>query len=178
MLPEMRSELRDDECDGGVPNRFVYDDATGRPIVPGSTVEGHPTIGVGRCLDTHGITDAEADALFETDIASVEAGLAANIAWWPRLDAVRQGVLTNMGFQLGVAGVLAFRHMLDALKNAVDEAEPALRRVHYEAAGDAALNSDWARQMRRDGSLRSATLARQLASGVIQAPAPAAGAIA
>jgi hypothetical protein len=25
--------------------RFAYDDATGKPLVPGDTIKGHPTIG-------------------------------------------------------------------------------------------------------------------------------------
>ena len=37
--------------------RFVYDDATGREIVPGYTVQGNPTICYGRNLIAQGISD-------------------------------------------------------------------------------------------------------------------------
>ena len=43
----MAAELVGDEA----MRLFVYDDATGLPIEPGSTCKGHPTIGVGRGLD-------------------------------------------------------------------------------------------------------------------------------
>jgi GH24 family phage-related lysozyme (muramidase) len=46
---------------------LVYDDATGKPIGPGSVVQGHPTIGIGRALDVNGITAVEADFLLEND---------------------------------------------------------------------------------------------------------------
>jgi lysozyme len=54
----------------------VYDDATGKPLLPGMKVVGHPTIGIGRCLDRKGITEAEARALLENDLAKVRSQVA------------------------------------------------------------------------------------------------------
>ena len=46
----------------------VYDDATGKPIVAGDTVQGNPTIGVGRLLtDDRGITEDEVMMLLRND---------------------------------------------------------------------------------------------------------------
>lgn len=42
---------------------FVYDDATGHAIGPGTHCVGHPTIGVGRALDVHGISMSEGQLL-------------------------------------------------------------------------------------------------------------------
>ena len=50
----------------------VYDDATGRPILPGDTVQGHPTIGVGRKLDDdRGVSHDEAMMLLRNDLVWV-----------------------------------------------------------------------------------------------------------
>lgn len=49
----------------------VYDDATGKPIKPGTLVKGHPTIGIGRALDVNGITEAEAEYLKANDVAKI-----------------------------------------------------------------------------------------------------------
>jgi lysozyme len=52
----------------------------------------------------------------ERDIARAEAGLDAHLAWWRTLAAERQDVLANMAFNLGVEGLLAFRHTLEAVR--------------------------------------------------------------
>lgn len=95
---------------------FVYDDATGKPIRPGSTVIGHPTVGIGRALDTHGITASEAAFLLGDDIPKCDAQLTAALPWYPDLDSVRRRVLLEMAFNLGVTGLLQFRQMLAAVE--------------------------------------------------------------
>ena len=113
----------------------VYDDATGAPIVPGSHVVGHPTIGYGRCLDTHGISKDEAESLFNNDVVSHGLDLARALPWVRNLDEVRRAVLVEMTFQMGVAGVLEFRN--------------ALRHIQAGEFADAAkemLASKWAEQ--------------------------------
>ena len=69
----------------------VYDDATGRPIVPGYTMVGHASIGVGRNLEARGISTIEKDFLFANDIN--KAVYAAQIfagGIWANLCEVRQ----------------------------------------------------------------------------------------
>ena len=96
---------------------------------------GKLTIGVGRNLDDVGITEDEALALLENDIDHVARSLDALLSWWSRLSQDRQNVLVEMGFQLGVAGLLNFKNFLLALEMG-----------DYEGAKDEMLDSKWARQ--------------------------------
>lgn len=113
----------------------VYDDATGKPIVAGSVVQGNPTIGIGRLLCAPGgISQAEAVFLFGTDWQKAEAG-AKTLSGYSTVNAVRQGVLTEMVFQLGINGVRKFSKMLDAIA-----------RNDFDGAADEMLDSAWAKQ--------------------------------
>jgi lysozyme len=95
----------------------VYDDATGKRILPGSSVAGHPTIGIGRALDVNGISSDEADYFLDNDIASAKQQLLANYPATANMDEVRQGVLIEMIFQLGIGGVAKFPKMWAAINN-------------------------------------------------------------
>lgn len=84
--------------------------------------QGFRTIGKGRNLDTvgisaketaalgitvasciaNGITQPQSDALFVNDLASAEADLDLFLPWWRQLDPVRQRVMLNMCFNLGI----------------------------------------------------------------------------
>jgi lysozyme len=113
----------------------VYDDATGLPIKAGTLVKGNPTIGYGRLLCAPGgISNAEAVFLFGTDWAKAEAA-AKTLPCYSRLNAVRQGVLIEMVFQLGIGGVRKFARMLDCLN-----------RSDYDRAANEMLDSAWAKQ--------------------------------
>ena len=80
---------------------FVDDDATGRPILPGNTVQGHPTIGVGRKLDDdRSVSHDEAMMLLKTDLIWV-ARKAETYGFWNKLDTARQMVVMNMIFNIG-----------------------------------------------------------------------------
>jgi lysozyme len=81
---------------------------------------GFATIGVGHNLDANplpfdiskGITFAQATQVLDDDIARVSAQLFADLPWLRTLDIVRQGVFGNMGFNMGVGGILEFHHDL------------------------------------------------------------------
>lgn len=94
---------------------YCYDDATGAPVVPGYKLRGHPTIGIGRALDLHGISAAESVSLCRNDIRDVTNGLAARLPYWSRLDDPRQRVIANLAFNAGVDGALRFSKMLAAI---------------------------------------------------------------
>lgn len=113
----------------------VYDDATGKAIVPGSKVVGHPTIGYGRALDTKGITEAEARALLSNDVEEVEAAVSTALPWTDALSPKRQTVLQAMAYQMGLAGLLGFKNTL-AMVKAKD----------FAGAAKGMLSSLWARQ--------------------------------
>lgn len=95
---------------------FVYDDATGKPITKGSRVIGNPTIGIGRCLNTKGITEQEALYLFNNDIEEIKQQVAKALPWTYGLDEVRRGILAEMAFQMGINGLLKFKNTLAYVK--------------------------------------------------------------
>jgi lysozyme len=127
----------------------VYDDATGEPVVPGYRLLGHPTIGTGRSLDTHGISAAEAGFLLDNDLAEIE-GKLRQYSWWVALNPVRQFVIVSMAFNMGIAGLLAFPHMIAALFHA-----------DYPTAASEMLASRWAKQL----PVRSLRLSEMMHSG-------------
>lgn len=140
----MISELQRDEG-----NRLsVYDDATGKPIVRGYTLQGHPTIGVGRALDVRGISADEALVLLKNDINAFTLGLQQAYRWFNSLDDVRQRALVNMAFNLGLGGLAGFQQMLKAIE-----------ARDWQAAADAMKASRWFSQVGDRGErLHSAML--------------------
>ena len=91
-------------------------------------------------------------AALEQDIACVERGLDAQLGWWRVLSPERQDVLANMAFNLGVEGLLAFRHTLQAVR-AGDYAQAAARMLASEP---------WRSQV----GARAERLAAQMRTGV------------
>lgn len=111
------------------------------------------TIGVGRLIDSRKggcISRSESEMLLANDIAAKQLELTKALPWILKLDPIRQAVLYNMAFNLGVAGLLNFKTTL------------ALIAQHdYAAAAVAMLDSIWAKQLPE----RSARLAEQLKTG-------------
>ena len=108
------------------------------------------TIGVGRNLDDRGITEDEARYLLKNDIAIVEEELLRAKPSVADLDAVRQRVLVDMGFNLGLPILLKFQNMWAAIE---DE--------DWIDAAEQMLDSRWAKQVGR----RAARLADAMRSG-------------
>jgi len=96
---------------------------------------GKLTIGYGRNLEDNGISEEEADYLLINDLHFVEESLARRLAFWENMPKGVQQVLINMGFQLGINGLMAFRRTLALLDAG-----------NYGAAADEMLNSRWAKQ--------------------------------
>ena len=101
--PTMLAELTRDE---GIRN-YPYVDTTG-----------NITIGVGRNLSADGLSNPEVAMLLADDLALTVAALDAKLPWWTSLDDVRQRVLVNMCFNLGIGKLLSFVHFLAAVKAA------------------------------------------------------------
>lgn len=112
------AELKLDEGTGPMKGgRFVvYDDASGKPIVPGSLVKGHPTIGYGLALDVRGLSMAEALFLLHSGEADIWAQVTAALPWALTLDDVRQAALLSMAYNLGVQGLLGFPNTLACMQ--------------------------------------------------------------
>lgn len=96
------------------------------------------TIGVGRNLDDRGITEDEARYLLKNDIAIVEEELLRVKPSVADLDGVRQRVLVDMGFNLGLPILMKFQNMWAA----IDDED-------WIEAAEQMLDSRWAKQVGR-----------------------------
>jgi hypothetical protein len=113
----------------------VYDDATGKPLHPGDTLVGWPTIGVGRNLLNPGLHPLEVDYLLDNDIHERLLVLTDKLSWFHTLDEVRQAAFVDMSF-MGVQKLLGFHNMLAAC---------AVKA--WATAAAEALDSAWAKQV-------------------------------
>ena len=97
------------------------------------------TIGVGRLIDSRkpgsGLRPDEIDYLLRNDINDRVAALQKALPWFVKLDEARQGVLINMAFQMGTAGLLAFRQTLGLVRDG-----------KYTEASEQMMKSKWAEQ--------------------------------
>jgi lysozyme len=109
------------------------------------------TIGYGRNLDDNGISEIEALAMLENDIASCCTELDKNFPGWRGHDDARQNVLAEMMFNLGAPRLGRFFKMWAALD-----------RHDYEEAAYQMLDSRWAKQVGQ----RAQTLAKQMKDGL------------
>ena len=96
---------------------------------------GYTTVGVGRNLDTKGISEDEAMILLDNDISEIKQQLE-NYDWYKQLDDIRKKVIIDMVFNLGLSGFLKFENTIQCLK---DE--------EYIAAGNEMRNSRWFHQV-------------------------------
>jgi len=76
---------------------------------------GIPTIGIGHNLRDKAIRDDVIDLIFQHDTEDVMADLDRALPWWRRLDEVRQRVVANMVFNLGLTTFLTFHNLISAL---------------------------------------------------------------
>ncbi len=100
--------------------------------------EGYLTIGVGHLIDKRRggvISQAASRYILHEDIVRAERSCIEHLPWFVGLDRVRQQVLVCCCFQLGLAGLLAFKKML-----------AATMRGDYGKAADEMLDSQWAKQ--------------------------------
>lgn len=123
----------------------------GLRLKPYRCTAGKLTIGVGRNLDDCGISQKEAYALLDNDIRNCEQQLLDEIpVIYNALDEVRQSVLLNMCFNLGLKGLLGFNNTL-AFIAAGD----------WERAANGMLASKWAKQV----GLRAIELSEMMRKG-------------
>lgn len=129
---------------------------------------GYWTIGVGHLIDpAHGanpspfgrnlcfggtITSEQCAQLLDEDIAKKEAELDKQMPWWRSLDEVRQRVILNMAFNLGVAGLMGFKNTLKKM-----------RAGDYAGAATGMRASLWAKQVKG----RADRLAKMMETGAV-----------
>lgn len=93
------------------------------------------TIGYGRNIQDNGISQEEADFMFENDFSRCEKDLK-KFSWYLNQSTNVQSALINMCFNLGINRLTGFRKMITALIN-----------KDYETASKEALDSKWANQV-------------------------------
>lgn len=105
---------------------------------------GHETVGAGHNMDasplpvgwTFPLTDVQVDQLLQHDLTVTFAALDLHLPWWERLDDVRQRVIANMCFNMGIGELLGFHQTLSAMQSG-----------QYAAAAVEMLQSKWATQV-------------------------------
>ena len=118
----------------------AYDDATGKPILPGQKIEGTLTVGWGHTgsdvFAGQTITVDIAERMFQHDLTSALRGAIAALGPepWLKLDSVRRCVLADMCFELGEYGLSAFHKLLAAMRGGDWEAAAAEMKAskYYE----------------------------------------------
>jgi lysozyme len=120
-------------------SQFIYQDT-----------QGIWTAGIGRNMQRRGLSMAEALYLLENDINYFTEQLDKKIPFFKMLDDVRQIVLIDMAFNLGINSLLNFKKMINALNNA-----------DYASAAREMLDSKWAKQVGR----RAIRLSKMMETG-------------
>ena len=102
------------------------------------------TCGVGHNMDasplpdgwTFPLSDAQVNTLLNHDLQVVFAALDLHLPWWRNLDEVRQRVVANMCFNMGIGTLMTFHNTLGAMQ-----------RGSYSVAAAGMLASKWAQQV-------------------------------
>jgi lysozyme len=129
---------------------------------PYRDTEGVLTIGIGRNLETKGISHPEAVGLAENDLDDAIEAVAARWPWTGSLAEARLATLIEMCLNLGPAGLADFRQMW-----------AALRGGDFERAAAEILDSDAARSPDAPGlRTRYQRLARQMRAGTFDREDP------
>jgi lysozyme len=108
----------------------------GREVYPYIDTVGKVTIGVGWNLTDNGLPEEVIDLLLDMALDNHWKELTAQLPWVSTLDEVRQRVLLDMAFNLGVPKLLKFKNTLAMVK-----------KGDYAAASKGMLQSKWATQV-------------------------------
>ncbi len=123
---------------------------------------GIPTTGVGHNLQAsplpagwiYPLTYNQVNQLLTQDLNNTFAQLNAKLPWWSTLDAVRQRVVANMAFNMGIGTLLTFRNTL-----------AAIQAGSYAAAAKGMQASAWYKQVGQ----RAVRLCQAMQTGVMPA---------
>lgn len=86
----------------------------GTRLKPYLDTVGKWSLGTGRNISDVGISQCEADFMLANDLTACHEDLV-KFWWFTPLDEVRQAVLLDLRFNLGLAGLLHFPHFLSAV---------------------------------------------------------------
>ena len=108
----------------------------GLRLKPYKCTAGRTSIGVGRNLDDNGITEAEAMAMLDRDIAVTVSALRDEFLWFAELDRTRKDAVISLGFNMGVRKLTTFKKFVAAMV-----------AQNYETAAVEILDSAYATQV-------------------------------
>ena len=111
---------------------------------------GKLTVGYGRNLEGHGLSEYEAMVLLRNDIETARTELCRAFPWFRSVDEVRQAAFINMHFNMGLPTLRGFVKTLGAAA-----------RGDWDTCAREMLNSNWARQVKG----RATELAEQVRTG-------------
>jgi len=113
------------------------------------------TVGYGHAYVHSGTvwTLAQAENQLALDVQHTQLTLDNLLPWWRNLDDLRQDVLCEMGFNMGVTSLLQFHNTLSAVEAG-----------DWKNAAKGMLDSAWAHQLPR----RATRLSNQMLTGVHQ----------
>lgn len=149
--PDFPSVIKDKDQESLLIDELIRDE--GEILHAYTDSLGYITIGVGRLIDKRrggGISKEESRYLLSNDIKAKSHDLDKRLPWWRDLSPVRQRVLLNMAFNLGIGGLLGFKNTL-----------AAIREGDYERAERSMLASKWAKQV----GMRANRLAEMMRKG-------------
>jgi len=93
---------------------------------------GHPTVMYGVNLDASPFTEEEGALVLQHRVSSIRLQLF-RFPWFARMGLVRQAVILNMAYNLGVDGMLKFKKMIAAIE-VEDYREAAAQIMDSKAA--------------------------------------------
>jgi lysozyme len=97
------------------------------------------------------LNDTQVNSLLGDDLEDVFHDLDRNLQWWRDLNDVRQRVIANLCFNMGITRLLGFVKALTAA-----------RQGKYDVSANELLNSTWATQVKG----RAQRLADMMRKGV------------
>ena len=97
---------------------------------------GVQTIGVGRNLESKGLSDDEISWMLHNDVDECRHDLGYNFPWFIHLSEDRANAMLDMRFNLGATGFRKFKKMIAAMES-----------KDYDKAAFEMLDSRWAEQV-------------------------------
>lgn len=108
---------------------MAYDDKTGYPVPSGGKCQGNLTVGVGHNLDANPLTSSELAAvghdgrtqpithdnalmILGNDIDAICDDLDYHLPWWSEADEIRERVLADLAFNMGIHKLMVFSTFL------------------------------------------------------------------
>lgn len=95
---------------------YVYDDATGKELLPGSTLIGNATLAIGWCPAKNPCPPDLAQYILAFFADDRIATLQKAIPWVMDISDARQRALYNMAYELGVTGLLKFNTFMSLMQ--------------------------------------------------------------